>query len=353
VAAGAAAFWGVALFRWDINVRESAVLGLVGAGGIGVVLDDAINFFQWPRVATSCSPFSPWWWWRRSSSPASGRAPVGTMEQACDILVVGGGVKRRRHRARPRRARPPGGAAERGDLAQATSSSSSKLIHAAALPRALRVPPGPRGPGEREVLLRTAPHIIWPLRFVLPHRPEMRPRWLIRAGLFLYDNLARRVSLPAAESFRTAGNALGAALKPEITHAFAYLRRLGGGQPAGAAERHGCAQRGGDIRTRTSFEGRHAIPHHWQVSLRAEGGEPGASGRAPSSTPPALGPGRARRCQLVPPGAVRLIRGSHIVLRRLYEGEHAFILQNDDRRVVFVIPYEGKVLAGRHHRRAA
>ena len=94
---------------------------------------------------------------------------------------------------------------ERGDLAGATSSNSSKLIHGGLRYlehyefRLVR-----EALAEREVLLRIAPHIVWPMRFVLPHRPEMRPRWMIRAGLFLYDHLARRVSLPGAESVPTA-----------------------------------------------------------------------------------------------------------------------------------------------------
>jgi glycerol-3-phosphate dehydrogenase len=125
------------------------------------------------------------------------------MRADCDILVVGGGVNGagiardlagRGHRVV---------LAERGDLAQATSAASSKLIHGGLRYlehyefRLVR-----EALGEREVLLRTAPHIIWPLRFVLPHRPEMRPRWLIRAGLFLYDHLAAgsrcRVRSPSA-----------------------------------------------------------------------------------------------------------------------------------------------------------
>jgi glycerol-3-phosphate dehydrogenase len=118
----------------------------------------------------------------------------------CDILVVGGGVNGAGI------ARDAAGRGhkvllvERGDLAQATSSASSKLIHGGLRYlenyqfRLVR-----EALAEREVLLRMAPHIIWPMRFVLPHRPEMRPRWMIRAGLFLYDHLARRVRAPAQQ----------------------------------------------------------------------------------------------------------------------------------------------------------
>ncbi len=262
--------------------------------------------------------------------------------QAFDILVVGGGV----NGAGIARDLTGRGCSvmlvEQGDLAQATSSSSSKLIHGGLRYlehyefRLVR-----EALGEREVLLKMAPHIIWPLRFVLPHRPEMRPRWMIRAGLFLYDHLARRVSLPAAQSFLVAQNPMGAALKPEITHAFAYSDAWVEDSRLVLLNALDAARRGADIRTRTRFEDatRHAA--HWDVTLR--GGDGQGQRIRVRGIVNAAGPWvqRALDSAHTPKaGAVRLIRGSHIVLPRLYEGEHAFILQNDDRRVVFVIPYE-------------
>ena len=262
--------------------------------------------------------------------------------QSFDILVVGGGVNGAGI------ARDLSGRghsvilAEQGDLAQATSSASSKLIHGGLRYlehyefRLVR-----EALGEREILLRLAPHIMWPMRFVLPHRPEMRPRWIIRAGLFLYDHLARRVSLPGAESFRTAENPLGAALKPEITHAFAYSDGWVEDSRLVLLNARDAAARGADIRTRTLFEGATRHPDHWEVTLRGLDGQ--AQRFRVRGIVNADGPWVQRALDLAhapKPGAVRLIRGSHIVLPRLYEGEHAFILQNDDRRVVFVIPYE-------------
>ncbi|UPY39193.1 glycerol-3-phosphate dehydrogenase [Sediminicoccus sp. KRV36] len=262
--------------------------------------------------------------------------------QAFDILVVGGGVNGAGI------ARDLSGRgysvilAEQGDLAQATSSASSKLIHGGLRYlehyefRLVR-----EALGEREVLLRMAPHIIWPLRFVLPHRPEMRPRWLIRAGLFLYDHLARRVSLPGAQSFLTAQSPMGAALKPDITHAFAYSDAWVEDSRLVLLNALDAKRRGADIRTRTRFEEATRHPGHWDVTLRG----PDAQGQRirVRGIVNAAGPWVQRALDSAHtdrPGAVRLIRGSHIVLPRLYEGEHAFILQNDDRRVVFVIPYE-------------
>ncbi|WP_191084396.1 glycerol-3-phosphate dehydrogenase [Roseococcus microcysteis] len=263
---------------------------------------------------------------------------------AHDILVIGGGVNGAGI------ARDLAGRgysvllAERGDLAGATSSNSSKLIHGGLRYlehyefRLVR-----EALAEREVLLRVAPHIIWPLRFVLPHRPEMRPRWMIRAGLFLYDHLARRVSLPAAQGFRTDADPLGAALKPAITHAFAYSDAWVEDSRLVLLLARDAALRGADIRTRTEFEGATRHEGHWEVRLRG----PDAQGQRfrVRAIVNAAGPWvqEALDSTAVPrPGAVRLIRGSHIIVPRLYEGEHAFILQNDDRRVVFVIPYEGE-----------
>ncbi len=263
--------------------------------------------------------------------------------QIFDTLVVGGGVNGAGI------ARDLAGRgfsvllAERGDLAGATSSASSKLIHGGLRyleQYAFRLVR--EALAEREVLLRAAPHIIWPLRFVLPHRPEMRPRWMIRAGLFLYDHLARRVSLPGAEGFRTAGHPLAAPLSPAITHAFAYSDAWVEDSRLVLLLAQDAAARGADIRTRTAFEAAERRDGHWEVRLR--GPDRQAETVRARALVNAAGPWvqQALDAAHAPrPGGVRLIRGSHIVVPRLYEGEHAYILQNDDRRVVFVIPYEG------------
>nr|MCU0945119.1 glycerol-3-phosphate dehydrogenase [Rubritepida sp.] len=256
--------------------------------------------------------------------------------QIFDTLVVGGGVNGAGI------ARDLAGRgfsvllAERGDLAGATSSASSKLIHGGLRyleQYAFRLVR--EALAEREVLLRAAPHIIWPLRFVLPHRPEMRPRWMIRAGLFLYDHLARRVSLPGAEGFRTAGHPLAAPLSPAITHAFAYSDAWVEDSRLVLLLAQDAAARGADIRTRTAFEAAERRDGHWEVRLR--GPDRQAETVRARALVNAAGPWvqQALDAAHAPrPGGVRLIRGSHIVVPRLYEGEHAYILQNDDRRVV-------------------
>ena len=264
---------------------------------------------------------------------------MGAQQTDLDLLVVGGGINgagiARDAAGRGLRVM----LAERDDLAQATSSSSSKLIHGGLRYlehyefRLVR-----EALAEREVLLRLAPHIIWPLRFVLPHRPEMRPRWLIRTGLFLYDHLARRATLPGAEGFRTAGHPFGAPLSPAISHAFAYSDAWVEDSRLVVLNAMDAAARGATVLTRTPLiqATRHA--EHWAVRLKDR--EVRARALVNAAGPwvaQALGGAQAR-----PAGAVRLIRGSHIVVPRLYDGPQAYILQNDDRRVVFVIPYEGR-----------
>jgi glycerol-3-phosphate dehydrogenase len=260
-----------------------------------------------------------------------------------DLLVIGGGVNGagiardavgRGHRVM---------LVERGDFAQATSSASSKLVHGGLRYlehyefRLVR-----EALAEREVLLRLAPHIIWPMRFVLPHRPEMRPRWMIRLGLFLYDHLARRVSLPGAEGFRTATHPFGAPLNPAISHAFAYSDGWVEDSRLVLLNARDAAARGAAVHPRTEFLDAVRHPSHWEVRLRGPEGEFRVTARAIVN---AAGPWVQQAlaaAHTAPPGQVRLIRGSHIVVPKLHDGAQAYILQNDDRRVVFVIPYEGE-----------
>jgi glycerol-3-phosphate dehydrogenase len=266
------------------------------------------------------------------------------MSQAFDLLVIGGGI----NGAGIARDAVGRGLTtclvERGDLAGGTSSNSSKLVHGGLRYlehyefRLVR-----EALAEREVLLRIAPHIVWPMRFVLPHRAEMRPRWLIRAGLFLYDNLARRVSLPGAESLDFRKHPFGAPLSPTIANGFAYSDCWVEDSRLVVLNAKDAQRRGAEIRTRTAFIGADRGPDGWDVRLRDESGaESTLRCRALVN---AAGPwvlAAQDSTQAKRAGSVRLIRGSHIVLPALYEGEQAYILQNDDRRVVFVIPYQGR-----------
>ena len=234
---------------------------------------------------------------------------------------------------------------ERGDLAGATSSASSKLIHGGLRYlehyefRLVR-----EALAEREVLLRAAPHIIWPMRFVLPHEPEMRPRWMLRAGLFLYDHLAKRVTLPGAESIDFRRDPRGAPLRESLTHGFAYSDAWVEDARLTLLNARDAASRGAEIAVRTEFLSARRGGEAWTVTIRDnETGLPReVTARAIAN---AAGPWVMQALQgtgIAAPDKVRLVRGSHIVVPALYEGDQAYILQNDDRRVVFVIPYEGR-----------
>ena len=233
---------------------------------------------------------------------------------------------------------------EQGDLAGATSSASSKLIHGGLryleygefrlVREALR---------EREVLLNKAPHIIWPLRFVLPHRPEARPVWLVRTGLFLYDHLGRNRQLADSTTLDFRTHSAGLPLQDHYRTGFEYsdcwvddarLVVLN----AVAARGHGA-----DIRVRTRFERARRIDGVWEADLRDHATGTVATVRARTLVN-AAGPWVRRLFDdaiPVPAAAdVRLVKGSHMVVPRLHDGDQAYILQNVDRRVIFVLPYE-------------
>ena len=239
--------------------------------------------------------------------------------------------------------------AEKSDLAAATSSSSSKLIHGGLRYlelydfRLVR-----EALGERDILLRTAPHIIWPLRFVLPHTPDQRPAWLLRLGLVLYDNLAwrpfgQRSSLPRSHGVDLHDPDLGGGLKPELKRGFAYSDCWVDDARLVALIARDAADRGAQILTRTAITHARRDGESWSVTLRqADGRDQTIRARAiVNAAGPWAGEVLGTTLGINATATLRLIKGSHIVVRRRYPGSHAFILQNDDGRVVFLIPYEG------------
>jgi len=259
----------------------------------------------------------------------------------CDLLVVGGGINGAGI------ARDAAGRGlsvtlvEKADLASATSSSSSKLIHGGLrylehfefrlVAEAL---------AEREIMLRIAGHLTWPTRFVAPHVPELRPRWMIRVGLFLYDHLARRSLLPASQAVRLDRPPYASGLRPELKHGFVYSDCRVDDARLVVVNALDAANRGARILVRTECVSARRVEGGWQVQL--SNGEAVRARAIVNAAGPWVkevlnGPlGETTR------DSVRLVKGSHIVLPRLYEGEHAFILQNDDRRVVFMIPFEDR-----------
>ncbi len=263
--------------------------------------------------------------------------------EPADLLVIGGGVNGTGI------ARDAAGRglsvilAERADLAGATSSAATKLIHGGLRYleqyefRLVR-----EALGEREVLLKLAPHIIWPLRFVLPHHPGLRPAWMIRIGLFLYDHLARRVSLPGSVGLDLANDPRGAPLKPQFKRGFEYSDGWVDDARLVALNAMSAQELGAEILTRTAVTAAKREGGLWQATLTDAKGD--ARQVAARGIVNAAGPwvrdtlieAFARQ----PKNGVRLIKGSHIVTRRLFEGEHCYIFQNADGRVLFAIPYE-------------
>ena len=260
-----------------------------------------------------------------------------------NLLIVGGGIN---GTAIARDAAGRGLSVllvEKDDLASHTSSASSKLIHGGlryleqyefALVR--------ESLHERETMLRTAPHIVRPLEFILPDPPGGRPWWMIRLGLWTYDLLAGRGSLPRSRGVKR-GDPRGRALKPghklcSYWDAWVDDARLVALNAVDAAER------GAEIATRTSLVSARRDGEQWMAEL-----SDGRIARA-ATIVNAAGPWVAevlnRRLETHAESRVRLIKGSHILVPRLYEGEHGFILQQPDGRVVFALPYGEHNLIG-------
>lgn len=231
---------------------------------------------------------------------------------------------------------------ERDDLANHTSSASSKLIHGGLRYlehyefRLVR-----EALAEREVLLAKAPHIVKPMRFVLPHRPHLRPAWMIRAGLFLYDNLGKRKKLPASRSLRFGDDS---PLKPAIRRGFEYSDCWVDDARLVVLNAMAAREKGAHIHTRTRCLSATRAGGLWHVELeRTDGSRFSLRAKALVN---AAGPWVAQfigeNLQQRSPYGIRLIQGSHIIVPRLYEGEQAYIMQNEDRRIVFAIPYLGR-----------
>ncbi|HEV7370404.1 glycerol-3-phosphate dehydrogenase [Arenibaculum sp.] len=261
-----------------------------------------------------------------------------------DILVIGGGVN---GAGIARDAAGRGFSVvlcEQGDLGSATSSASTKLIHGGLryleyyefrLVREALV--------EREVLLRAAPHIIWPLRFVLPHDRTMRPAWMLRLGLFLYDHLGGRKLLPPSRSLDLRRHPAGAPMADGWSKAFEYSDCWVEDARLVVLNAIDARERGASVLTRTRCTGARREDGLWSVTLQStETGET-RTVRARvlvNAAGPWVGHVLNARIGVNARHAVRLVKGSHVVVRRLYEGPHAYIFQNDDRRIVFAIPYE-------------
>jgi len=227
---------------------------------------------------------------------------------------------------------------EKDDLASHTSSASSKLIHGGLRYlehkefRLVR-----EALAEREVLLAKAPHIIRPMRFIMPHRPHLRPAWLIRTGLFFYDHLGKPEKLLVSNNVYFKDDS---PLNSAITRGFEYSDCAVDDSRLVVLNAMHAREKGADVVTRTRCLSAQRVEGYWVVELENAQGSFKIKAKALVN---AAGPWVAQfikqDLQLKSPYGIRLIQGSHIVVPKLYEGDKAFIMQNDDRRIVFAIPY--------------
>lgn len=272
----------------------------------------------------------------------------------CDILIVGGGINGAGI------ARDAAGRGlsvvlcEKDDLASHTSSASTKLIHGGLryleqydfrLVRKALI--------EREILMRSAPHIIRPLRFIMPHDTGQRPAWMIRAGMFIYDHLAKRELLPASKGLDLRTHAAGAPLKDHFAKGFAYSDCWVDDARLVVLNAIAARESGATILTRTACTSvtRHA--DHWNATLRktpstsnmtSEFAEAESIAVRAKLLINATGPWAASFLHDTVHGRsgkkLRLIKGSHIVVKKLFDHPYAYIFQHPDGRIVFAIPYE-------------
>ena len=262
-----------------------------------------------------------------------------------DLLIIGGGINgagiARDAAGRGLRV----ALCEQGDLANFTSSASTKLVHGGLryleyyefmlVRKALK---------EREVLLGIAPHIIWPLRFVMPHVTELRPAWMIRLGLFLYDHLGGRKRLPASSGVKLRQHPAGEPLDDRLVRGFEYSDCWVQDARLVVLNCQDAEANGARIMPRTRCVGAERDDHGWTATLRstADGAEQQVRARMlVNAAGPWVGEMLGTTTQHPPQKAVQLVKGSHIVVPKLFDHEYAYIFQHTDGRIVFAIPYEG------------
>lgn len=274
----------------------------------------------------------------------TGATPEGGRDHGLvDIAIIGGGINGAGI------ARDAAGRGlkvllcEKDDFAEGTSSRSGKLVHGGLryleyyefrLVREALI--------EREVLLASAPHIIWPMRFVLPHSPEQRPAWLVRTGLFLYDHLGGRKRLPPSRGLDLAHEPEGAPLRAEFRRGFEYSDCWVDDARLVILNLIDAAQSGAKILPRTRAVRARREGDVWRLEM--QGGDGGTQIVRARALVNAAGPW----VQEVVRGVaglnsshnVRLVKGSHVVVPKFWTGPQAYLLQNEDRRVIFVNPYE-------------
>ena len=273
------------------------------------------------------------------------------MIETVDLFIIGGGINGAGI------ARDAAGRGlsvilcEKDDLAQGTSSRSGKLVHGGLryleyyefrLVREALI--------EREVLLASAPHIIWPMRFVLPHSADDRPAWLIRLGLFLYDHLGGRKRLPGTRALDLRRDPEGAPLKPKYTKGFEYSDCWVDDARLVVLNAVDAAERGAKVFTRTACTSARREGDLWRVDMTdaRTGTRRAVMARAlVNAGGPWVNDIIGRVTGTNSSRNVRLVKGSHIIVPKFWDGAQAYLVQNHDKRVIFINPYEGdKALIG-------
>jgi glycerol-3-phosphate dehydrogenase len=262
--------------------------------------------------------------------------------QTFDLVIVGGGINGAGIAADAAGRGLSVYLCEQKDFASATSSASSKLIHGGLrylehyefrlVKEALK---------EREVLLEVAPHLVKPMRFILPHQPHLRPGWMIRSGLFLYDHLGKREKLQGSHKVKFKGES---SLDDKIKKGFEYADCWVDDARLVITNLLAAKDNGAEIHNQTRCIDAKRENGLWHcVMENAQGDQYTVKAKALVN---AAGPWVASfikdQIETKSPYGIRLIKGSHIVVPRIHSGDEAFILQNEDQRIVFVIPYLDK-----------
>ena len=267
-----------------------------------------------------------------------------TPATSCDLFVIGGGINGAAIACAAAARGMKIAVADARDFAEGTSSRSSKLIHGGLryletydfrlVRHALQ---------EREILMARTPHLVWPIRLVLPHVPSLRPRWLIRLGLFLYDHLASRKTLPASEMLRLPGHAFGLPLKSDYKFGFAYSDCRGDDARLVIANLLGAQALGAQILSRHKVTGAQRVDGGWRITLEdvLTGDSREIAARAlVNAAGPWVVSVAGTLDGVTTNRHLRLVRGSHIVVPRLWVGEQGYFLQTTDNRTMEMFPYE-------------
>ena len=279
-----------------------------------------------------------------AESPDENEKRMTSKTETYDLFVIGGGINGAAIACDAAGRGLKVALAEMSDFAEGTSSRSSKLIHGGLryletydfkLVRDALI--------EREILMRKAPHLVWPLRLVLPHVASQRPRWLIRLGLFFYDRLARRKVLKRSKSIDFRKHPSGVALKPQYRHGFAYSDCRGDDSRLVIANLLAAQRHGALILARHRFLSAERVDERWRVALRrVKSGtvaEIAAKALVNAAGPWVIDVARNIEGMKVS-RRLRMVRGSHIVVPRQWQGEHGYFLQTRDGRLMEAFPYE-------------